>query len=52
MIEFARQNYLPAWKLFGGTRLLWYARFEALRDAEIKKQFKRIAELKAKELIE
>jgi len=50
MIEFAHQNFLPPWKVFGGSKTLWYIRFEAERDAMVKKQHKREAETKSREL--
>lgn len=28
---------MPPWKLGGGTRTLWYARYEAMRKAENKR---------------
>ncbi len=39
-MEFAARMFLPVWKVTGGTKTLWYARFEAVRDAEIKRAHK------------
>jgi hypothetical protein len=36
-MEAAREFFLPPWKIGGGTRTLWLARFDALREARIKK---------------
>ena len=45
--------YLPVWRVAGGTKTLWFARFEAIREAEIKRAHKmktdrKIARNKAK----
>jgi hypothetical protein len=31
---------LQPWKIIGGSRLLWYARYEVIRDYEIKAAYK------------
>lgn len=33
-MDFARANFMPVWKIAGGTRTLWFARYLAVRDAE------------------
>jgi len=35
--EFAAAQFTPVWKIFGGSKTLWYARHEAIRTAEIKR---------------
>ena len=46
-MEAARQWFTQPWKMAGGTKLLWYARFEAVREAEVKYMHKRKSDTKA-----
>lgn len=45
-IEAARQWFTQPWKIAGGTKTLWYARFEAIREAEVKRGLKVKADMK------
>lgn len=47
-MEAARQWFTQPWKVAGGTKTLWYARFEAVREAEVKQMHKHKAEMKAR----
>lgn len=46
MIETAARWYLPPWKVAGGTKTLWYARQDVLRELEIKLAEKQKREMK------
>jgi len=50
LIEFAQESNTTPWKLFGGSKTLWFARWEALREARYKKIHKMEAAAKAKAL--
>jgi hypothetical protein len=39
-MEFAARMFVPVWKAVGGTKTLWYARYEAIREAEMKQAHK------------
>jgi len=36
-LDAAHEWGIPPWKIEGGSKVLWYARFEALRTARIKR---------------
>ena len=42
-MEIAARWFTQPWRIAGGSRLLWYARAEAVREAEIKRSH-RLAE--------
>lgn len=49
-MEAAQEWYTQPWRVAGGTKTLWYARFEAVREAKIKKMHKLMDEAKAQAL--
>jgi hypothetical protein len=39
-VEIGQRMGLKPWQLVGGSRLLWYVRYEVIRDMEIKRMAK------------
>ena len=39
-MEAAQRWFTQPWKIVGGSKTLWYARLEAVREAEIKRMHK------------
>jgi hypothetical protein len=46
IVEAAEKWHIPPWGVMGGSKTLWFARFEAVRAAEIKRTHKAQAETK------
>lgn len=46
-LRIAQSLFTQPWKLAGGTRLLWYVRHQAVRDAEISRSIKQKRDMEA-----
>ena len=49
-MEAADKWHVPPFKIFGGSKVLWFARFTALRNAEVEREKKLERERKLREL--